>query len=217
MQWDKDAKNIWERDFQLDFSLLQLLGLPCSSPQAVPDPCWEQATAEGSQNQDATTTATGRDEGDKPPPSLLWWDQCLPSQTSLISSYPKPILQRKCSPKPCSLLILVIRSPAKPIDFYFAVNQAWNPCGFGCNYTDQVINRESHLPEPKIGEWEPRSSLRAGTKHRSDGQTRNRGSHIWVITDPRAFFVLLSTDPSHCWLQKAPAPFSSEKCAFTKS
>lgn len=35
MQWDKDAKNIWERGFQLDFSLLQLLGLPCSSPQAL--------------------------------------------------------------------------------------------------------------------------------------------------------------------------------------
>lgn len=38
-----------------------------SPPGSVPGSCRQQATAEGSQNQDATSTATGRDEGDKPP------------------------------------------------------------------------------------------------------------------------------------------------------
>lgn len=94
-----------------------------SPPGSVPGSCRQQATAEGSQNQDATSTATGRDEGDKPPQPALMGS--VPSFMNLVNlQLPKPILQRKSSPKPCSLLILAIRSPAKPIDFYFAVNQA---------------------------------------------------------------------------------------------
>lgn len=208
------------------FSWISACCSPLQLPQAVPDSCRQQE----SQNtcgililghpgfvtllllQKIRMPQAQPQAGMKElkPPSLLCWDQCLPSQTLSISSYPKPIQQRKSSPKPCSLLILVIRSPAKPIDFYFAVNQAWNPCGFGCNYTDQVINRESHLPEPKIWEWEPRSRLRAGKVGQSTELGLPQGAEAersWVIADPRAFcvFLTLPKQPSHCWLHEAPA------------